>query len=49
MEMGILQIIMGFNLKSLIVKMQHICNLIDGNSVHISDIFNCYSTNINGM
>ena len=29
--------------------MQNICNLIGWNSVHISDIFNCYSANINGM
>ena len=28
--------------------MQNICNLIVPNSVHISDIFNCYSVNING-
>ena len=29
----------------LIVKMQNICNLIGWNSVHISDIFNCYRAN----
>ena len=28
------------------VEMQNICNLTDQNSVHISDIFNCYSANI---
>ena len=34
---------------TVIVKMQNICNLIGWNSVHISDIFNCYRANINGM
>ena len=29
--------------------MQNICNLIGWNSVHISDIFNYYSENINGI
>ena len=29
--------------------MQNICNLIGWNSVHISDIFNSYRSNINGM
>ena len=33
----------------IIVKMQNICSLIGGNSVHISDIFNCYSANIDEM
>ena len=33
----------------LIVKMQNICNLFGSNSVHISDMFNCYRANINGM
>ena len=33
----------------IIEKMQNICNLIGWNSLHISNIFNCYSTNINGM
>ena len=36
-------------LKAFIVKMQNIYNLIGSNSVHISDIFNCYRANINGM
>ena len=27
--------------------MQNICNMTDRNSVHISDIFNYYKTNIN--
>ena len=39
----------GWILSYIIVKMQNICNLISWNSVHISDIFNCYSANINGM
>ena len=30
----------------IIVEMQHICNLIGLNGVHISDIFNCYRANI---
>ena len=38
-----------WQLSSIIVKMQNICNLIGWNSVHISDIFNCYRANINGM
>ena len=29
--------------------MQNICNLIGWNSVYISDIFNYYRENINGM
>ena len=29
--------------------MRNICSLIGQNSLHISDIFNCYSANINGM
>ena len=29
--------------------MQNICNLIGWNSLHVSDIFNCYSANINRM
>ena len=33
----------------IIVKFQNIYSLIGWNSVHISDIFNCYSANINGM
>ena len=33
----------------IIVKMQNICNFIGWNSVHISDTFNCYRANINGM
>ena len=32
-----------------IVKMQNTYNLIGWNSVYISDIFNCYRANINGM
>ena len=32
-----------------IVEMQNIFNLIACNSVHISDIFNWYDTNINGI
>ena len=32
-----------------IVKMQNICSMIGWNSVHISDIFNCYCANINGL
>ena len=32
----------------IIVKMQNTCNLIGWKSVHISDILNCYSANING-
>ena len=35
--------------RSVIVEMQNIYNLIGWNSVHISDIFNYYSANINGM
>ena len=31
------------------VKMQNICNLTRWNSAHISDTFNCYRANINGM
>ena len=38
-----------FEMLSIIVKMQNICNLIGWNSVHIADIFNCYSTNFNGV
>ena len=34
---------------AIIVKMQNICNLIVWKSVLISDIFNCYGANINGM
>ena len=34
---------------SVIIKMQNTCNLIGWSSVHISDIFDCYSANINGM
>ena len=37
------------HLSTFIVKMQITCNLIGWNSVHISDIFNCYRANINGM
>ena len=37
------------NLKSIIVKMQNICNLIGWNGVHIFDIFNYYRAYINGM
>ena len=29
--------------------MRNICNFIGSNNVHISDIFNCYRANINGM
>ena len=36
-------------LNALIIKVQNICNLIGWNSVHISDIFNCYRANIKGM
>ena len=32
-----------------LLKTQTLCNLIDGNSVHISDICNCYSANTNGL
>ena len=34
---------------TLTIKMQSICNFLGSNGVHISDIVNCYSTNINGM
>ena len=36
-------------IKAIIVKLPNICNSIGWNSVHISDIFNCYRANINGM
>ena len=36
-------------LKIIILNLQNICNLIGSNTEHISDIFNCYSANINGM
>ena len=32
-----------------IVKTQNIFDLIGWNSVNISDVFNCYSANINGI
>ena len=32
-----------------VVKMQNFCNLIGWKTVYNSDIFNCYSVNINGM
>ena len=32
-----------------ITKIQKISNLIDRNSVCISNVFNCYSENISGM
>ena len=34
---------------TFIVKMQNICNSTGRNSKHISNIFNCYSANINRM
>ena len=40
---------LGHCLKPFIIKMQNICKLIGWNRVHISDIFNCYRANINGM
>ena len=39
----------GVLLIVVIVKMQNICNLNGWNSVHMSDIFNYYRANINGM
>ena len=33
----------------IIANMQNICFLIGWNSVHISDIFDCYSADVNGM
>ena len=42
-------VIMTIIIMVIIVKVQNICNLIGWNSVHISDIFNCYRANINGM
>ena len=36
-------------INAFIVKMQNNYNLIGWNSVHISDIFNCYRANIKGM
>ena len=42
-------VIMTIIIMVIIVKVQNICNLIGWNSVHISDIFNCYHANINGM
>ena len=39
----------GMILIVVIVKMQNICNLIGWKSVYISDMFNCYHRNINGM
>ena len=32
------------NIPEFIVKIQNICNMIDQNSVHISDSFFCYSS-----
>ena len=42
-------VIMTIIIMVIIVKVQNICNLIGWNSVHISDIFNYYRANINGM
>ena len=42
-------VIMTIIIMVIIVKVQNICNLIGWNSVHISDMFNCYRPNINGM
>ena len=42
-------VVLQHELRSFIIKMLNICNLIGWNSVHIYDIFNCYSANINGM
>ena len=42
-------VIMTIIIMVIIVKVQNICNLIGWNSVHISDIFNFYCANINGM
>ena len=39
----------GMILIVVIVKMQNICNLIGWKSVYISDVFNYYRGNINGM
>ena len=39
----------GYSISAVIVKIQNICNLIGWNRVHISDIFNCFSANTNGM
>ena len=36
-------------LTRLIMKMQNICNLNGWNSVHVTDLFNYYSTDINGI
>ena len=33
----------------IVIMTHNICDLISQNSVHISDIFGCYMTNINGM
>ena len=42
-------VIMTIIIMVIIVKVQNICNLIGWNSVHISDMFNYYRPNINGM
>ena len=36
-------------IRTLINKMQKMCNLIGRNSMYISDICNCFSANIDGM
>ena len=36
-------------ISEFIIKMQNICNLVNWNSTHISETFNCYRANINGI
>ena len=36
-------------ISEFIIKMKNICNLVNWNSIHVSETFNCYRGNINGI